>query len=125
MRILIATKQKESGSVLRSLLEREPDLEVAGVVAADNALALVAQMKVTQPDVVLIDWEPPNPPVAELIPVLQVSSASPQVLVLSSQSGPLREAALAAGADAFVSKGEPPRRLVTALRILDLEREYG
>ena len=97
-------------------------MEVAGVVGHDLQLAI--QTQTLQPDIVLLDWEPPGPPVSELISVLQMSGASPQVLVLSSQSGRQREAALTAGADAFVSKGEPPKRLLTALRILDLEREH-
>ena len=68
---------------------------------------------------------PSSPPVAELLSVLEGAGVSPQVLVLGTQSGRRREAVLAAGADAFVSKGEPPGRLMTALRILDLERQYG
>ena len=125
MRILIVAKPKESGSVLAGLLEREADLEVVGVVDVDNDLELAAQVKAIHPDVVLVDWEPSSPPVAELLSVLEESGVSPQVLVLGTQSGQQREAVLAEGADAFVSKGDPPKRLLTALRILDLERQYG
>jgi DNA-binding NarL/FixJ family response regulator len=118
VRILIADHQSAVRSALRLLLEERLELDVVGE-AADNQ-ELRAKLKNLRPDIVLLDWD-----------LLARSTAVPKhaflgldhqakLLVLGAQpeSGP---AALAAGADAFVSKGDPPKRLLTALRALMVE----
>ena len=54
MRILVADNQPKVRYALRVLLEHQPGLEVVGEVA--DGAALLAQVKATHPDVVLLHW---------------------------------------------------------------------
>jgi DNA-binding NarL/FixJ family response regulator len=115
MRILLADDQSKTRYALRLLLEREPELDVVGEAA--EAEALMVQLRTTQPDVVLLDWELPGLAVIGGLPALR--TICPQLLVIAL-SGRLeaRRAALAAGADAFVSKSKPPSQLLATLRAI-------
>jgi DNA-binding NarL/FixJ family response regulator len=73
-----------------------------------------------RPDVVLLDWELPGRPAAALLLALHGLTYHPKVIVLSARPES-EEEALAAGADAFVSKSESPERLLRSFRRLVLE----
>lgn len=78
---------------------------------------LARQVKDFQPDLVLLDWELPGRPAAALLLVLHGLTYHPRVIVLSTRPESEQDA-LAAGADAFVSKSDPPERLLTSVRHL-------
>jgi DNA-binding NarL/FixJ family response regulator len=111
-RVLLASPQADVRAALRLLL-LDLDMEVAGQ-AADWPTAL-ALAPVTQPDMLLVDWE--------LIPMdsgntlIQLRAACPAavVIVLISHLDARQQAALSAGADAFISKGEMPDRVAERL----------
>jgi len=111
MRILLADDQPKVRSALRLLLEEE-GLDVVGEASdAEQALEQTAER---EPDLVLLDWELPGQggPAA----VAGLRDAQPGVLVVALSGRPgARQAALDAGADAFVSKGEPPERLLAVV----------
>ena len=113
MRVLLADKQTKVRSALRLLLEQEPGLSVVGEAA--EAEDLLAQVEATQPDLVLLDWELLDQGGAATLAGLRAARPGLVVIALSGRSE-ARQAALAAGADAFVSKGDPPERLLTTLR---------
>ncbi len=112
MRILLADDQSKVRSALRLLLEQHPALSV--VAEAADAEALLAQAKKTHPDLALLDWELPGQAALDLLPVLRASCPGLYVIALSSRPE-AGQAALADGADSFVSKGEPPERLLAAI----------
>ncbi len=88
-------------------------MEVVGEASDEDALhALMAD---TEPDLVLLDWQLTSRSSGALLAALKARHPGLKVIVLSGQPGS-RRAALGAGADAFVSKGEPPERLLAALR---------
>jgi DNA-binding NarL/FixJ family response regulator len=127
MRVLVADDQAAVRSALRRLLKEEPGLIVVGeVVRADE---LLAQAAATQPDLVLLDcelcglspWFHPSAWQARwrLLEALHRLRSHPKVIVLSGRPE-MRQAALDAGADAFVSKGDPPERLLTTLHIFNM-----
>jgi DNA-binding NarL/FixJ family response regulator len=66
-------------------------------------------------DLALVDWELPRLAEAGGLPALHRSFPGLQVVVLSGRPG-VRQPALAGGGAAFVSKGKPPERLLTAIR---------
>jgi two-component system response regulator DesR len=111
--VLLAAPRPDVRAALRLLL-LDIDMEVVGE-AADwpTILALATQ---TRPDMLLVDWE--------LIPIdsgntlAQLRAACPVavVIVLISQLDARQQAALSAGADAFISKGEMPDRVAERLR---------
>jgi DNA-binding NarL/FixJ family response regulator len=113
MRVLLADKQTKVRSALRLLLEQEPGLSVVG--EAPEAEDLLAQVRTECPDLVLLDWELLDQGGAATLAWLRAARPGLVVIALSGRPEP-RQAALAAGADAFVSKGDPPERLLTTLR---------
>ncbi len=113
MRIVIADNQHRVRFALRVLLAQQPGLQVVG--EASDGEELLAEAGAIAADLVLLDWELPRLAEAGGLPALRRSSPALQVVVLSSRPG-VRQAALAVGGDAFVSKSDPPERLLTALR---------
>ena len=96
------------------MLKSQPGLAVVG--EATNALDLLEQIETAQPTVLILDWGlidlAPDTPASlrERYPALRV-------IVISGRTE-ARAAALAAGAVAFVSKGDPPDRLLMTLNLL-------
>jgi DNA-binding NarL/FixJ family response regulator len=138
MRVLVADDQTAVRSALRRLFNEEPGLIVVGEVC--RADELLDQAIATQPDLVLLDWELPGLSTtarAEPMPVGQVEHARhhllvilhalhsrPKVVALSGRPE-ASQTALVAGVDAFVSKADPPERLLTTLRAFDRDADVA
>ena len=113
IRVLLAAPQPDVRAALRLML-LDLSMEVVGE-AADWPITLALAPE-TRPDMLLVDWE--------LIPLdsgntlIQLREACPTavVIVLISQLEARQQAALSAGADAFISKGEMPDRVADRLR---------
>jgi DNA-binding NarL/FixJ family response regulator len=112
MVILVADRQPKVRFALRVLLERQPGLE--SIWEAVDAESLLAQLQVRCPDVVLLSWELPGLSAARTLADLRDLCPELGVIVLSGRPR-AQKAALAAGADAFVSKTDPPERLLGAI----------
>lgn len=113
MRILLADDQPKVRFALRVLLERQPGLKVVGeAVDAEN---LLVRAEATHPDLVLLGWELPGLAAVDSLSALR--KICPELFVIALSGRPeARRAALAAGADAFVSKTDPPERLLAAIK---------
>ncbi len=118
-RILIADHWSSVRSAIREFLKHQPELEVLG--EAENSQQLLKQVEAKCPDIVLLEWDLPNQPTANLIGAIHKLSCQPVVIALSVQPEDEQEA-LAAGAYAFISKNEPPKRLLTVIHAAILER---
>ncbi|MFC2030500.1 response regulator transcription factor [Chloroflexota bacterium] len=114
MRILLADDQSKVRFALRVLLERQPGVVVQGEAA--DAQDLLVQTGEICPDVVLLAWELPGFVPSELLAALHTACSSLQVIALSGRPE-ARHTALAAGVDAFVSKTDPPEKLLSAIQI--------
>jgi len=112
MRVLLADDQSKVRSALRLVLEQQPGVQVLG--EAVDTTGLLDWMKTACPDVVLLDWELPGPPDDDVLSILHVRCPRLKVIALSGRPE-ARRAALVAGVDAFVSKGDPPERLLAAV----------
>jgi len=112
MRILLADEQRKVRFALRVLLERQSGYQV--VAEATDAQGLLAQAQVACPNVVLLSWELPGMADMDLLPALRQCCPDLTVIALSGRLG-VHQAALEAGADAFVSKGNPPEGLLAAI----------
>ena len=112
-RVYVADAKPEERSALRLLL-LDLRMDVVGE-AADWATTL-AQAPLLRTEMLLIDWEMlPNGPTASLDGLRKACPAA-LVIVLISHLDARQQAALSAGADAFISKGETPERVAERLR---------
>ena len=114
-RVYIADALTEERSALRLML-LDLNMEVVGE-AADWATAL-AQAPTRITDMLLIDWEL-LPSTSPTLALNQLRRACPAalVIILISHLDARQQAALSAGADAFISKGETPERVAERLRL--------
>ncbi len=120
MRVLLADDQPTLRSAVRLLLEQEPDVTIAA--EATDVASLCARTAELHPDLLLLDWELPGlnttgstGSVRLVINSLYASCPNLHIIVLSGRPEAGRHA-LAAGASDFVSKADPPERLLAALR---------
>jgi DNA-binding NarL/FixJ family response regulator len=111
MRVLIADDQPSVRSALKLVLEQQ-GIDVAGDVSDSGEL--LAWFKTNQADLLLLDWELPDQPGKQIIPILRVRYPKLAVIVLNSRQQ-TRTEAISAGADGFVSKGDPPEYLLSLL----------
>jgi DNA-binding NarL/FixJ family response regulator len=112
-RVYLADAQPEERSALRLLLL---DLKLEVVGEAADWFTTLAQAPTTRSDMLLVDWDmlPPSPTAA--LEELRKACPAALVIVLISHLDARHQAALSAGADAFISKGETPERVAERLR---------
>jgi DNA-binding NarL/FixJ family response regulator len=114
-RVYVSDSKTDERAALR-LLIIDLKMEVAGE-AADWPTTLV-QVPLNRIDMLVIDWDLlPNPP-GTALDELRVACPAALVIVLISYLSALQQAALSAGADAFISKSELPERVAERLRIV-------
>ena len=112
-RVLLADTQPHVRSALRILMNLEGGFVIVG--EAVEAGDMLAQIRVTRPDLVLLDWGLPGLLAIGSIPAMRSLFPDLKIIVLSSHIE-ARYEALVAGADVFISKVDPPDRLLAALR---------
>jgi DNA-binding NarL/FixJ family response regulator len=113
MRVLVADTHSEVRWALRTVIGEEPGLTMVGEVSGFEHL--VQQARTLRPDMVLLEWELPGQPAGDLLAALGSINQGIRVIVLSRHPE-AKQAALAAGADAFVSKADSPQQFLAALR---------
>jgi len=111
MRVMIADHQSKVRFALRTLLARRPGLEVVG--EADTVEDLLAGADEVQPDLLLLHWRL-GEETPKLLSTLKRICPGLQVIVLSVRQE-VCQSALAAGAEAFVCKMDPPDKLLAAI----------
>jgi DNA-binding NarL/FixJ family response regulator len=112
MRILIVDDLARARQSMKALVSTHPS--VKALKEATNGREAVAMVESWAPDAVLMDVV-----MAEmdgLQATRTIKSRWPEIkIIVLSMYGDYEAQALEAGADAFVSKGEPPARLLQAL----------
>ena len=113
-RVYLADAKPEERSALRLVLL---DLKMEVVGEAADWFTTLAQAPTRRTDMLLIDWDLlPNSPTAALDELRKACPAA-LVIILISHLDARQQAALSAGADAFISKGETPDRVAERLRL--------
>lgn len=112
-RVYIADAKTEERSALRLVLL---DMKMDVVGEAANWVTTLVQAPTRRTDILLIDWD--LLPISPTAALDTIRKACPAVLViiLISHLDARQQAALSAGADAFISKGESPQRVAERLR---------
>jgi len=113
IRAYLADARPDELSALRLLLL---DLKLEVVGQAADWSTLLAQVPIRRIDILLVDWDllPIEPSAA--VKELRRACPAALVIVLISHLDARQQAALSAGADAFISKGEMPDRVAERLR---------
>ena len=114
-RVYLADAKHEERSALRLLLL---DLNMKVVGEAGDWLTTLANAPATRLDMLLVDWDMlPSDLGVQALAELRLACPSAIVVVLISHLDARQQAALSAGADAFISKGETPERVADRLRL--------
>ncbi|NLE43726.1 MAG: response regulator transcription factor [Chloroflexi bacterium] len=111
-RVLLADSQSRVRFALRVLLERRIGIQVVG--EAGDAYEMMTQVEMTAPDILILAWELPGLAEQGLLAPIRHRFPRLPVIALSGRPEALH-AAIEAGADAFVSKADPPERLLQAV----------
>ncbi len=112
LHILIVDDQRRARQSLKALLATK--FQSMEVHEAVNGVEAIRYAEEYQPSIVLMDARMPDLDGIEATRIIKTRSPQVQVIVLSMYAE-YQAPALAAGAYAFISKGEPPERLLAAL----------
>jgi len=118
MRILLADDEPRVRFGLKVLLQRQPGLAIVG--EAVDALDLLTKIEMTAPDLALVAWELPGLPAIGSLAALHRRRSQLAVIALSGRPE-VGQMALAAGADAFVSKADPPEAMLRTIMRFGVE----
>ena len=111
--VFLATAERGERSALRLLLQ---DLGMEIIGEAADWPTTVAHVPASGSDVLVVDWDVlPRAPSGALDALRRACPAA-LVIVLISHLDARQQAALSAGADVFISKGETPERVAEHLR---------
>lgn len=111
-RLLIADDSARTRQSIRALVSTHPAVEALSEAADGCEAVILAETWV--PDAVLMDIRMPRMDGLQATRMIKARWPNIKVIILSMY-GDYEAQALAAGADAFVNKGEPPTRLLQAL----------
>lgn len=111
---LIASHDEKLRRALEFLFRTEPDAQIAGSI--DNVAGLLALAETVQPDLVLLDWEIPDKPGAELIAALQCINPGTKTMVFSKSE--FEPQVRLAGANICITKDSPPNLILESYRAL-------
>jgi DNA-binding NarL/FixJ family response regulator len=112
IRVLIVDDQPRARQSMKALLMTCP--QIAGIQEAADGQQAVRLVEEARPDVVLMDVRMPEMDGLQATRLIKARWPQVKVIMLSMYLEYSNEA-LSAGADAFVSKGEPPDRLLATL----------
>jgi DNA-binding NarL/FixJ family response regulator len=113
IRVYLADSRPKERSALRLLLL---DMKMDVVGEATDWLTTLTKAPATLLDMLLVDWD--LLPISPVIAINELRKLCPAalVIVLISHLDARQQAALSAGADAFISKGETPERVAERIR---------
>ena len=112
-RIYLADARPEERSALRLLMQ---DLKMNVIGEGADWPTTIAQAPGLDIDILLVDWDllPEDP--TNAIKALRNACPAALLIVLISHLDARQQAALSAGADTFISKGETPQRMAERLK---------
>ena len=112
-RVFLADAKPEERSALRLLVL---DLKMDVIGEATDWATTLAQVPISRTDILLVDWDLLPSTASMALDELRKACPSALVIVLISHLDARQQAALSAGADAFISKSEAPERVAERLR---------
>ncbi len=122
MKILIAESKNTVRYGLVALLEEQPAVEIVGEAA--HFKELLNCILLDCPDMILLSWEFSGQRDGILMRSIRLICPRVKIVVLSSHPE-VAERALELGADHFVSKAEPPERLLGVIKNYSRDISYS
>jgi DNA-binding NarL/FixJ family response regulator len=119
LRMLIVDDQRRTRQSLRALLAAE--FPLIRMLEAESGFEALKRVEDWSPDIVIMDARMPDLHGIEVTRAIKRQTPHVKVIVLS-MFAEYHAASLEAGADAFISKGDPPERLLAVLRGIVGER---
>jgi DNA-binding NarL/FixJ family response regulator len=119
MRILLADAHADVCWALRTFLREHQGMTVVGEV--EHSDALLVEALTLRPDLIILDWELPGRPTGKILDALHQQQGLCKIVVLGHHPE-LQQAALQAGADAFVCKTAPPQYVLAVLNELGVRQ---
>lgn len=113
-RVYVANSNYDERSALILLL-LDMQMDIAG--ESDDWLTTLAEAPLSRADMLLVDWAIIPGVSRTALEALRQACPAALVIILISQLDARQQAALSAGADAFISKDESPDRVVERLRL--------
>jgi len=113
MRVFVIDDQAQVRGALRKLLKHRLNMQVVGEAVDTHNLWI--EVEAARPDLLLLDWSVLGSRPVEMLTVLRDRYPQLPVIIMSAQPE-VRRAALVAGADAFISKADPPEQLLATLK---------
>jgi len=115
VRVVIADDHPLVRAGLRQVLADEPGIEVVGEAADGDET--VAVLRVTEPDVVLLDITMPGAPFPGLLRLLRSAFPLVEVLVVTMHGeDQFAVRALKEGASGYLTKQQPPHEVINAIK---------
>lgn len=115
VKVLIADDQAEVRSALKVLLEHEEG--IGALDEAEDISSMLLKVENGCPGLLLLDWELSNQLMADTVPILRRLVPELRIIALSGRPEAAK-AAIEAGVDTFVSKGENSDRLLDAIHTI-------
>jgi DNA-binding NarL/FixJ family response regulator len=112
-RVFLADAQPDERLAFRLILQ---DLKMQVVGEAADWFTMLAQAPATNPDMLMVDWGLVDAGIGADLAELRMACPAAVVIVLISHLDARQQAAISAGADAFISKGETSEQVVERLR---------
>ncbi len=119
MRVLLADMNQEVRSALNVLLQESVGPQLVDEAGNDEELRKQSE---NAPDLLILDWGLAAGEVFRSGPRPRPGDPSTRLIVLSSNPED-RQDALRSGADYFISKAEPPERLLQILHDIQSDRQ--
>ena len=122
MRIVIASGDTDLRLAIQLMLSEEPGVQIIG--SASNLEGLLAFIKSTRPDWVLMDWDlPDSKEDKNWSDIFTLKSESNTKLIVLGRQSSQRDRAIQCGADEFAVIGDPPENLLKVIRKLNTRTE--
>ena len=113
MRILLAIKRSDLRLGMEMLLSEQTGFNVVGSIT--DTSSLLPLVKTTHPDIVVVEWDLPGGFLSDVLGSIQVTASRPAIIVMDKDAQ-TKQPAFAAGADAFVHKGDSPEELLNTIQ---------
>jgi DNA-binding NarL/FixJ family response regulator len=111
-RILIADQRPKVRFGLQVLLQGQLGYPIIGF--ATDSHSLLCSLEELKPDILLLDWNLPGMPSAELISIIHTRHPAIRIMIMSANPD-IKSTALSSGADFYINKGEAPSAFLDAL----------